>query len=163
MSVRSFAFTSDLDASPESVWEHATALRSINREFFPFLRMSAPPGSEQIDERTVRLGERLFRSWILLFGVLPVDYDDLTIVELEPGRRFLERSPMLTQRLWQHERVVDPRADGGASLTDRVSFEPKMPALGGAQLPIFRTVFAYRHHRVVRLFGGRTRPAAIPS
>lgn len=158
-----FAVTSDLEASPETVWAHATKIRGVNREFFPFLRMSAPAGADTIDERSVRLGERLFRSWILLFGVLPVDYDDLTIVELEPGRRFLERSPMLTQRLWTHERTIDRRDDGGATLTDRVRFEPKVPALGGAQLPIFRTVFAYRHHRLVRLFGGRTRAEAAES
>ena len=33
---------------------------------------------------------------------MPIDYDDLTFIELEPVRRFLERSPMLSQREWQH-------------------------------------------------------------
>jgi ligand-binding SRPBCC domain-containing protein len=160
--VRSFSFTSDLDAPADVLWAHATTIRGVNREFVPFLRMTAPPGADAIDQTTVKLGERLFRSWILLFGFLPVDYDDLTIVELEPGRRFLERSPMLTQRLWTHERIVEPRGEGGCSLTDRIGFEPKIAALGGAQLPMFRTIFAYRHHRLVRLFGGRTRPADQP-
>ncbi len=160
---RGFSFTSDLDAPADVLWKHATDIHAINKEFVPFLRMTAPAGADTIDESNVQLGKRLFRSWILLFGFLPVDYDDLTIVELEPGRRFLERSPMLTQRLWTHERIVEPRAGGGASLTDRISFEPKIPALAGAQLPIYRTVFKYRHYRLVRMFGGRTRPAGQAS
>ena len=155
---RGFSFTSDLEAPAEVVWKHATDIHAINQEFVPFLRMTAPRGADAIDESNVVLGKRLFRSWILLFGVLPVDYDDLTIVELEPGRRFLERSPMLTQRLWTHERIVEPRA-GGCSLTDRISFEPKIPAFADAQLPIFRAVFRYRHYRLVRMFGGRRLPA----
>jgi hypothetical protein len=35
-----------------------------------------------------------------LFGVLPFDYDDLTIVELEPGRGFQEEST--NRRLQRH-------------------------------------------------------------
>ena len=53
----------------------------------------------------MRLGERLFRSWILLFGVLPIDYDDITLVSIEPGRGFHERSSMLSMRVWEHERT----------------------------------------------------------
>ncbi len=44
----------------------------------------------------VEVGEPLGRSWILLGGLIPVDFDDLRLVELEPGRRFLERSRTLT-------------------------------------------------------------------
>jgi hypothetical protein len=29
---------------------------------------------------------------VLFLGVLPIDYDDLTLVSLEPGRGFHERS-----------------------------------------------------------------------
>jgi len=156
---RTFAFelSSELDAPPTTVWAHATSLRGVNREFFPFFRMTGPNEAAGADLATAPLGERLFRSWILLFGILPVEYDDLTIVELEPGRRFLERSPMLTQRVWTHERAVELRAEGGCVLTDRISFEPRLPALGPMQHAIFRLVFTYRHRRLVGVFGGRTR------
>ena len=60
---------------------------------------------------------------------------------------------MLTQRLWTHERTIEPRPGGGATLTDRVTFLPKLPALAGAQLPVYRLVFTYRHYRLKRLFG----------
>jgi hypothetical protein len=54
----------------------------------------------------IRPGTRAGRSWILLFGLIPVDYDDLGIAELEPGRRFLERSTMLSMGFWEHERLA---------------------------------------------------------
>ena len=42
-----------------------------------------------------------------LLRVLPVEYDDLTIAELEPGRRFLERSTMMTLRRWMPDSLWD--------------------------------------------------------
>ena len=48
--------------------------------------------------------QRLFRSWILLAGIIPVEYDDIVFEEVEPGHRFQERSSMFTLRVWEHER-----------------------------------------------------------
>jgi hypothetical protein len=70
------------------------------------------------------VGERVCRSWVLLFGVLPVDYDDITLERLEPPRSFLERSTMCSQRSWEHERIIEATA-GGAVLTDRVRYQPR--------------------------------------
>ena len=67
------------------------------------------------------LGERIFRSWVLLFGVLPIDYDDLTLIALEPGRGFHERSRMLSMRVWEHERTLEPDGEGGCRVRDRLS------------------------------------------
>jgi ligand-binding SRPBCC domain-containing protein len=97
-------------------------------------------------------GRRLFRSWILLFGLLPVDYDDLTLVEVEEGRRFLERSEMMTQKLWQHEREF-VEITNGVRIIDRVSFCSRVSALEPIQLAVFRSIFKYRHFRLRRLFG----------
>ena len=55
-----------------------------------------------------RPGQRLFRSWLLVGGLLPVDYDDVSFAEVEPGRRFLERSSLLSQSVWEHERTIEP-------------------------------------------------------
>lgn len=158
--MKSYAFEvrSALSAPPAAVWAHATSLRGVNREFFPLLRMTYPRGFESIalDEPEVAaslLGKRLFRSWILAGLVLPIDYDDLTVAEYEAGRRFLERSSMLTQREWQHERVVDPLPGGGTSLTDRVRFIPRIGVPGWLFLPMYRLVFRYRHRNLRRLFG----------
>ena len=42
--------------------------------------------------------------------MIPIDYDDLTLVALEPGRGFHERSRMLSMRVWEHERTLEPAA-----------------------------------------------------
>ncbi|MFN2375009.1 MAG: hypothetical protein ABR538_00605 [Candidatus Binatia bacterium] len=148
----SFSFETRLGAPAAQVWAHAVTMKGVNSELFPLARMSAPPSVETLDATDIVPGRRVFRSWIFALGFLPVDYDDLTFVEFEAPRRFLERSPMLTQRLWEHERVVE--SDGsGCRVRDSLRFEPKWPPAGRLQLPLFRLVFANRHRRLVRLFG----------
>lgn len=114
--------------------------------------MTAPREFASFDLERAPLGQRAFRSWILAFGFLPIDYDDLTFVEIEPGRRFLERSTLLTQRVWEHERVVEP-AGAGCVISDRVRFEPRVSFLGPLFLRVFRLAFALRHRNLRRLFG----------
>lgn len=148
-----FSFSSRLSAPPNQVWAHATTMRGVNRELWPLARMTYPRQFGSIDPADVQLGRRVFRSWILAGGIVPIDYDDVTFLELEPGRRFLERSPMLTQREWQHERIVDPAA-GGSIVTDRVRFVPRAGALGPLFFAVFRLAFRLRHWNLRRLFGG---------
>ncbi len=95
---------------------------------------------------------KLCRSWILLFCVLPVEYDDVTLAEVDEGRRFLERSEMLTQELWQHEREI-LESPTGVRIVDRVSFRSRVAIFEPIQLAIFRCVFKYRHMRLRRLYG----------
>ncbi len=89
---------------------------------------------------------------MLLFGVLPVEYDDLTLVRIDPGVGFREESPLLTQRLWIHERWIDD-VPGGSRLTDRLSFEPRVAWLGALQGLSFQFFFRHRHRRLRRRFG----------
>jgi ligand-binding SRPBCC domain-containing protein len=149
---RSFEVSSRLSAPAAEVWAHATSMTGVNRELFPLVRMTHPRGLESLGDAELQLGRRAFRSWILLAGFLPIDYDDLTFVELGPGR-FLERSPMLTQREWQHERCVDT-VSGGCVLTDRLRFVPRIAALGPVFLLTFRLAFRLRHWNLRRRFGG---------
>jgi hypothetical protein len=118
----------------------------------PLARMTFPAHVVDLVPATVALDRRLFRSWILLFGFLPVDYDDLTLCEIEPERRFLERSPMLSQRTWEHERTIEP-VPHGCRVCDHVRFEPRIALLGAVYAPIFRAAFALRHRNLRRLFG----------
>jgi ligand-binding SRPBCC domain-containing protein len=146
--------TSRLSAPAEAVWARVTTIDGVNDELRPVMRMTAPAHVTALNERTIVVGERLFRSWILLLGVLPVDYDDLTIVEVEPGRRFLERSPMLSMRSWEHERIVEPDGDG-CTLTDRLTFAPRVPVPAA---PLIRALFRHRHRRLRRRFGSLAGP-----
>jgi ligand-binding SRPBCC domain-containing protein len=141
---------SPLRASAATVWAHATSLAGINAELAPYLKMTAPPGVTGIDESQFVLGRPLGRSTLLLLGLLPIDRMDVTLVELEPGRRFLERSAVRSQRLWQHERTVVPDGDGCA-LTDRIDFEPRL--LGPLVAAFMRRVFRNRHQVLRRTFG----------
>lgn len=141
-------------ADPATVWRHATSPAGINAELAPLLRMSFPAGLTDFAALPAPVGRPLFRSHIRLFGIVPVERDDLRLAAVEPGRRFLERSTLLTQRSWEHERVVTADGDG-ARLTDRLRFVPRIPALGALHHATFHGVFAWRHHRLRRRFGGR--------
>ena len=142
-----FEVSSLVPAPPDRVWERIITPAGINHELRPWMRMTLPRGFAGLDPESIELGKPIGRSWILLFGLLPFEYDDVTLVELEPGRRFLERSPMLSQRTWQHERTVDA-AEGGSQVTDRVRMEPRLGIPGAPQVPIFRAVFRHRHRRL---------------
>lgn len=152
---RAFSLSSELSAEPGVVWRHAVSPAGVNREFHPFLRMTFPAGLGDITAGW-QPGRRLFRSWLLLAGILPVEYDDIRLKEVEPGRRFLERSTMLLQRVWEHERVIEP-VGAGCRVTDRVCFMPRVPGTGLLLAPVFRAVFRWRHRRLRRLFGAMTR------
>ena len=149
----SFEIASRLEANADEVWDRATTPEGINDELRPLMRMTVPAGFTSLEPDRIELGEPIGRSWVLLGGVLPFDYDDITLVELEPGRRFVERGRMLSQRMWQHVRSVEP-VDGGSVIRDAVAWEPKLPVSGRALRPLFATIFRHRHRRLRRHFGG---------
>ena len=141
-----------LAASPEAVWARVSTFEGINDELRPLMRMTAPARVRALDPAEVVLGERIFRSWVLLFGVLPIDYDDLTLVKLEPGRGFHEQSRMLSMKVWEHERWLEP-VDGGCRISDRLSFEARLPGMGPLLERTVRYLFRHRHRRLRRQFG----------
>jgi ligand-binding SRPBCC domain-containing protein len=93
---------------------------------------------------------------VLLFGVIPFEYDDLVLVERGPGFRFLERSSTLMARTWQHERSVVPHGSE-CELLDRVVAELRpmvARTLGGARMfrRVVRAIFAHRHRRLAAMY-----------
>jgi ligand-binding SRPBCC domain-containing protein len=142
-----FEVSSLIPAPPQRVWERIITPAGINHELRPWMAMTAPRGIERLDPETVELGKPLGRSWVLLFGLLPFEYDDITLIELEPGRRFLECSPMLSQRSWQHERIVEA-VEGGSRVTDRIRMEPRLGLPAAPLRPLFRAMFRHRHRRL---------------
>lgn len=95
----------------------------VNDELTPWMTMSMPRGAESLTVDTVPVGVPIGRAWLRLFGVLPFDYDRLSIAELEPPQRFLEQSTMLSMRRWQHERWLTPNGVGGTVVRDCITFE----------------------------------------
>jgi ligand-binding SRPBCC domain-containing protein len=147
-----FEIQSRLVASPEDVWAIVSTMAGVNDELWPLFRMTHPRGRDRIDAQEVPLGVRVFRSTLLLGGVLPIDYDDLVFDEIDPGRGFVERSSMLTSRVWRHVRRVDPRPGGGTIVTDRIDFEPRTPPLAPVLCAIVPRVFRHRHKRLRKRF-----------
>lgn len=154
----------------DRVWARVVTEEGINDELAPLLRMTMPPRlrgrdlDQVLDEVLAGDGE-LGRSWILLFGVLPVDYDDLCIVELEPGRRFLERSRTLAFAVWQHQRSIEPIGAGSCRVTDQLGFElraavARVPGAARLALAIVGALFSHRHRRLQRF--ARTGASTMP-
>ena len=143
--------TSELPVPPDVVWGRVVSLEGINHELGPWMRMTAPAGAE-LSLESVPLGRRWFRSWILLLGVIPFDYDDLCIERLDPPHGFLERSKMLSASVWEHERTIEPVGPSGARITDRVSFVPRMGFAARLHRLVIVATFRHRHRRLRRYF-----------
>lgn len=145
---------SRLPASAPQVWARVTTPEGINHELKPILSMTTPRRlrGQTIADAAAWLDQPLGRAWLLLGGVLPIEYDDLRVIALEPGRSFHEQSRMLSLRQWEHERTVVPLADGGCEVHDRLSATPR--AFGGSLVTrrlvsrIVTTLFEHRHRRL---------------
>lgn len=154
MKARVVEQSSDVAAPIDQVWKHVVSPEGINAEMRPWMTMTMPRGTEDLTIDTVPLGRPLGRAWIRLFGLLPIDYDHLCLVALEPGRSFHEKSTMLSIRSWQHERTLTPLADGVTRVHDRVTFEPRWFMWLAAALlhRLLAAFFAHRHRRLVQQF-----------
>ncbi|NVJ06845.1 hypothetical protein HUW63_16540 [Myxococcus sp. AM001] len=142
MASRSLRFESYVEVTSAEAWAWVTSMKGISTELHPYLRMTAPPGVAGLEELPFEPGQPLFRSKLLLGGVLPVGWSDLTLRELEPGRRFVEESPMSAMRQWRHERRI-VEAHAGVDIIDQLDFEPRF---GGRLTEAFiRRLFEHRH------------------
>lgn len=141
-----------LPAPAGVVWARVTTAEGINHELAPWMSMSTPAGVDELDIAQVTPTVHLGRSWIRLFGVVPVDFDDISITELEHGRRFLEQSRMLSAPVWQHERVVDPVGDDSCHVRDVVTFTPRA-VLRPLAPRIVGALFSHRHRRLQQFWG----------
>jgi ligand-binding SRPBCC domain-containing protein len=143
-----------VDAPADEVWRRVVTPEGINDELRPWMTMSMPRGAESMTVDNVPIGIPIGRSWLRLFGVLPFDYDRLTIAELQPGRAFREESTMLSMRRWQHERSVSPHDSTKAIVHDRITFQLRVgvrfarPVVAAG----IGALFGHRHRRLQRHF-----------
>src|SRR6266446_2498174 len=79
MSQIELTFRSALSAPRDRVWAWVTSVEGISRELSPIVRMTTPRGVKRIGDVPIEPGKPLFRSWILLFGIIPIDRSDLTL------------------------------------------------------------------------------------
>jgi ligand-binding SRPBCC domain-containing protein len=147
-----FTISSALRASPERVWAHASSWAGVNRELWPLLSMTEPGGHPTL--ATLPLGRTAFRSWCLLFGLIPIDFDDVLLVEREEGRGFLEESRLFSATLWRHRRTIRPEG-AGCLLVDELVFTPRQGFVGPVLAALARVTFENRHRVLRRVFGAQ--------
>jgi ligand-binding SRPBCC domain-containing protein len=111
-------------------------------------------GAKSLTVDDVPIGETIGRAWLRLVGVVPFDYDRLTIAELVPGRSFDEQSTMMSMRRWRHQRSVSPDGDAKAVVHDRITFQLRAPLrpLTPIVAAGLRALFGHRHRRLQRHF-----------
>lgn len=148
--------TSYVSALPDAVWRRISTAEGINHELRPWLRMTTPRGLRGQTLDAVPLRRPLGRSWVLLLGLIPFEFDDIFLAERGPGRRFLETSSSLTMRHWHHERVIT-ETNGGSEVSDRLQFEPRglagrIPWIRQAMRRFVTSVFRHRHRRLTGYF-----------
>ncbi len=108
----------------------------------PYFRMTTPRGVTTIDDLTITLGAPLFRSRVYLFGVIRIDYSDVTLIEFSKGIGFVEQSPMGSMSLWRHERKIEGTTSG-CVVVDTLTFQPRTARKFVAWF--IGRVFAHRH------------------
>jgi len=145
-----------IDAPVDQVWRRVVTVPGINHELRPWMTMSLPRGKRHLTVDTVAVGTPVGRCWMRLFGVLPIDYDRLTIEELFPGRGFHEESTMMSMRRWRHERTLTP--EGTKTIVrDRITFELRLPLrpLTPLMAVALQALFGHRQRRLQRHFATR--------
>lgn len=145
---------STLPLPADVVWDRVTTPAGIRHELRPILTMTMPPGlrGRTLADADHLVGRPLGKAWLLLLGVLPVDFDDMTLAEVGE-RRFHERSQMLLLPSWQHEREVVP-VGNGCEVTDRLTFDARLRVLEPLARRVVELLFAHRHRRLTRWAGG---------
>lgn len=146
---------STVSAPAATTWARVTTPAGVRDELRPWLSMTMPPGLRgrtPADAHEV-LDRPLGRAWLLLGGVLPVEYDAMTLVAVDPGRSFHERSSTALLSRWEHERTVTPSGPGSCTVHDRLSLVVRWPLRlvpGHARLVItvVRALFSHRHRRL---------------
>lgn len=143
-------FETVLDSDVATVWGWITNWDCILTEMRPWLSMTWPKGSAGMSLEDVQPGVPLGRSTVRAFGLIPVDWSELTLLEIEPGRGFVEQSPMGSMRMWRHERYIEP-SELGCTLVDELTFEPRfLPRLARR---IVKAFFRHRHRQLARHLG----------
>jgi hypothetical protein len=155
MSVRTFAISSVLAASPAAVWERVSSMRGVNEELGPWLHMSYPDDANGRRLSPEDTGRPLFTSTLSFLRVVPYDRHRIQLTRVVPEQGFLEESTSWTMRAWRHERTLEPH-EGGTRLSDRLTFEPRLPGIGPVAERLVGAVFRHRHDMLRRRFGGRS-------
>jgi len=141
-------FESHLKATPEQIWTSITSLEGLTREMMPLLRLTAPTGFKTLSDIYPRKNN--FRSWVLLFGIFPIDHTDLQLTSLTPLKGFVEESNMASMQYWRHERKLASISEVETALIDELTFEPRR--FKKLSVFIIQKFFEHRHAKLKEQF-----------
>ena len=151
--------TSVFKAPKWKIWNNISTFQGVNYELFPFLRMTCPEPNARLSIDMVTK-DPLFRSWLLLFGFLPIEFDLIRIDSIEEGTSFKERSSMFLMQEWHHDRslesvTIEGYEEGCTKVIDKLSFRPRIFNLlfGYFLKHVVKFLFTYRHYRLASMFG----------
>ncbi|HTD02496.1 hypothetical protein [Undibacterium sp.] len=149
--MREFTIQSNL-AVDAAQFAAATSMHSVNWELAPIVRMTAPAAWKDCSLDQWETGRLLFKSWIFLFGFIPVDLHAFRLQEIYPGVGFQERSWSWMNREWSHRRMVVAHGHG-CTVTDQVAVVGRFPILSALLMPVYKFVFRHRHRRLQNKYG----------
>jgi len=143
-------FVCALEAPPAVVWDRVVRVTGANDELWPFAKMTRP---SVVDRLTAPRDGGLppFRSWFLLFGVVPIDRRTMKFEVLEEGR-FVESSTSWLNGRARHERTATAGMGGATVLTDRLVIESRGRLVDALIRAGVTQTFRRRHRRLQRHF-----------
>ncbi len=153
--------TSSVHTRRAAVWDCVSTFQGVNYELAPFLYMTCPDPATRLGPQHVT-DAPLFRSWLLLFGFIPIEYDLIRLESLEEGASFQESSSMALMSLWSHRRQLreDLSDPSITQVTDTLVFSPRFPLIGYFMQYVVRWLFMHRHRRLAARFGSNVAPKA---
>ena len=146
-----FEYTSELLCEKHTILQ-GFDLAAVNAELMPLVRMTAPSRWRDENLFSWPVQQPLFHSWVLLFGVLPVDLHRFCLESVDPASGFQEHSNTWMNRSWRHQRLIES-TERGCRVTDRVQYESRLPLFGSLMRPVYKLVFRHRHRRLRRRYG----------
>jgi ligand-binding SRPBCC domain-containing protein len=148
-----FRTVSEVPAPVDTVWGRVTTPEGINYELRPYLKMTVPKAFRGRTIGDVSPGTHIGKSLLLLFKLIPIGVDNITITQIGPARMFREESAMTGMRTWIHHRTLEP-AGRATLITDTISLEPRLPIPGLKRLlgRILAAFFQHRHRRLTKYF-----------
>ena len=93
--------------------------------------------------------QQLFKSWILLFGIIPIDRHSFYLDTIYPEEGFSESSSSAINASWCHVRKITPQSTG-CCVIDTVSYKSRLPFVDVILKPAYKLVF-WRRHQNLRL------------
>jgi ligand-binding SRPBCC domain-containing protein len=145
-----FTIQSKLNAAPDKLWDNLS-MDAVNQELWPLVKMTVPEAWRHRPIARWETGRLLLKSWILLFGFIPVDRHSFYLAEIQSGIKFRERSYSWMNREWNHTRTI-AKTGPGCIVTDHIEVAGRIPLLTRFLFPVYKHIFRHRHRRLLQKF-----------